>query len=180
MMRYSAVPQRENRTKVLQIITSVLRTVSSDLSCGTTLGWYKTDKKRSEIIQDDTGRESLIKEALLHFKAQGHDFAQYDNDNDGFIDYFMVLWAGPDNGWANFWWGYQTGFSDPGFRIDGKALQAYSWQWECRPVGSKFNTRVVIHETGHALGLPDLYDYDESTGPDGGSRWRRYDGCKPV
>ena len=139
-----------------------------DLSCGTTLGWYKTDKKRSEIIQDDNGRESLIKEALLHFKAEGHDFAQYDNDNDGFIDYFMVLWAGPDNGWANFWWGYQTEFSEPGFTLDGKSLKAYSWQWECRPVGSKFNTRVVIHETGHALGLPDLYDYDESVGPDGG------------
>lgn len=139
-----------------------------DLSGGTTLGWYRTDKKRSEIVQDDNGRESLIKEALQHFKTQGHDFAQYDNDNDGFIDYFMVLWAGPDTGWSNFWWGYQTEFSDIGFRLDGKALKAYSWQWECRPVGSKFNTRVVIHETGHALGLPDLYDYDEAVGPGGG------------
>lgn len=139
-----------------------------DLSGGTTLGWYKTDKKRSEIIQDTNGRESLIKEALNHFNAIGHDFKQYDNDNDGIIDYFMVFWTGPDNGWSNFWWGYQTDFTDPNFTLGGVKLGKYSWQWESNPVGSVFNPVVVIHETGHALGLPDLYDYDDVKGPAGG------------
>lgn len=73
-----------------------------DLSGGTTLGWYKTNQQRSDIEQDYNGRDSLIKEALLHFKAQGHNFAQYDNDNDGIIDYFMVFWTGPDTGWGTF------------------------------------------------------------------------------
>lgn len=139
-----------------------------DLSEGTALGWYKASKKRSDIAQTDAGREGLIKEALKHFNDSGHDFRQYDNNGDGVIDYFLVFWTGPDNGWANFWWGYQTTFSDSSFKLDGVSLGKYSWQWESRPVGSAFNPQVSIHETGHALGLPDLYDYDGSVGPDGG------------
>jgi M6 family metalloprotease-like protein len=139
-----------------------------NLSGGATLGWYKSNKKRSDIVKDDNGRDSLIKEALLHFKTQGHNFAQYDNDNDGVIDYFMVFWTGPDTGWATFWWGYQPNFSDPSFKLDGKSLGKYSWQWESNPVGTAFTPRVAIHETGHALGLPDLYDYKGNVGPNGG------------
>jgi M6 family metalloprotease-like protein len=139
-----------------------------DLSSGTTLGWYKSSKNRSDIKMDDNGRDSLIKEALLHFEAQGHDFKQYDNDGDGIIDYFMVFWTGPNTGWGTFWWGYQPDFSDSSFKLDGKGLGKYSWQWESKIVGAAFHPQVAIHETGHALGLPDLYDYDGETGPDGG------------
>ncbi len=139
-----------------------------DLSSGTTLGWYKTSYNRSGVITTHTGREKLLREVLDHFNAQGHDFTQYDNNNDGAIDYFIVIWTGPDTGWSTFWWGYQTFFSDPTYRLDGKRLGKYSWQWEARPVGSNFTPIVVIHETGHALGLPDYYDYDPGTGPKGG------------
>jgi M6 family metalloprotease-like protein len=135
---------------------------------GTTLGWYRAGARRADVAQTTAGREGLIKEALQHFNAAGHNFSQYDNDHNGVIDYFMVFWSGPDNGWANFWWGYQTSFNDTSFRLDGVGLRDYSWQWEGRPVGSAFSPMVPIHETGHALGLPDLYDYDGSVGPTGG------------
>jgi M6 family metalloprotease-like protein len=139
-----------------------------DLSSGTTLGWYKTSYNRSSVSTTRTGREKLLKEVLDHFNDQGHDFAQYDNNNDGVIDYFVVIWTGPDTGWSTFWWGYQTVFSDTSYQLDGKRLGKYSWQWEARPVGGNFTPIVVIHETGHALGLPDYYDYDPGTGPRGG------------
>jgi M6 family metalloprotease-like protein len=139
-----------------------------DLSNGNTLGWYQTSYDRSGVTQNYLGREALLREVLDHYEAQGHDFSQYDNDGDGTIDYFIVIWTGPDTGWGNFWWGYQTRFSDTTYTLDGVHLGKYSWQWEGRPVGSIFTPLVVIHETGHALGIPDYYDYDDSVGPDGG------------
>ena len=135
---------------------------------GNVLGWYTTSYPRS-TVDNAWARDNLIKEALDFYESQGHDFAQYDNDGDGTIDYFIVIWTGPHGAWASFWWGYQEYFSDSGYTLDGKKLTKYSWQWESLGYpGGIFTPLVVIHETGHALGLPDYYDYDDSIGPRGG------------
>jgi M6 family metalloprotease-like protein len=136
---------------------------------GNVLGWYQTPYARSTVTETDAGRQNLIKEALSFYEAQGHDFSQYDNDGDGAIDYFCVFWTGPRGEWASFWWGYYTGFSDSTFRLDGKRLTNYSWQWELSnyPNGT-FGPSTIIHETGHGLGVPDYYDYDDAIGPRGG------------
>ncbi len=137
---------------------------------GNVLGWYTPAFTRASMPQTTEARENLIKEALTYFHDRGHNFAQYDNDNNGGIDYFIVIWTGPNNGWANFWWGYQTAFSDANFALDGKSFRntRYSWQWEARNWPGAYDQVVVMHETGHALGLPDYYDYDDTVGPRGG------------
>ncbi|WP_417910304.1 M6 family metalloprotease domain-containing protein [Candidatus Electronema sp. PJ] len=135
---------------------------------GATLGWYNAGN-RSDVAETDAGREALIMSAINSFDAGGHDFSQYDNDNDGDIDYFAVIWTGPYGAWASFWWGYQTHFGDTSYTIDEKNLSKYSWQWESDNYPSDiFSPYTLIHETGHALGLPDYYDYDDTVGPDGG------------
>jgi M6 family metalloprotease-like protein len=141
---------------------------------GNVLGWYQAPYARSTVAPldseyDSQALEKLIKEALNYYEAQGHDFSQYDNDGDGAVDYFCVFWTGPRGDWATFWWGYYTWFSDSAYRLDGKRLTNYSWQWELPnyPSGT-FGPSVIIHETGHALGVPDYYDYDDAIGPRGG------------
>lgn len=134
---------------------------------GDVFPWYKAKYNRSSY----SGAGSIIKEALENWKNSA-DFTKYDNNNDGKIDYFAVLWTGPDTGKGSLWWGWcdmsQNTFGSDSYTIDGKKLGIFSWQWESRPFGTEFDPIVIMHETGHGLGLPDYYDYNDAIGPRGG------------
>ncbi len=138
-------------------------------SGGTTLGWYRAGYNRSTVPQTTAGREALIKEALEYFD-DSVDFSQFNNDTtDSKIESFIVIWTGPNNGWSNFWWAYQTGWIDSTYTIDGMKLGKYIWQWAGDyGTAGPFEPYVAIHEMGHVLGLPDYYDYDSAVGPKGG------------
>ena len=140
---------------------------------GTVLGWYRARYERAyyETLDYPSGNEALMMEALEYYDDQGHDFTQYDNDDDGRLDAIFIKWTGPDNGWANFWWAYQgSWWMNTDYRIDGKALGRFVWSWIENPNWGDtiYRPRVDIHETGHLLGLPDYYDYDDTVGPRNG------------
>lgn len=141
---------------------------------GEVLGWYRAKQSRSYYagLGEGDGQEALIREAIRHYDRLGHNFSQYDNDGDGKIDSLFIKWTGPDEGWSSFWWAYQTSwYASPDLSVDGKRVGSYVWSWIANPDydgETRYKPRVDIHETGHLLGLPDYYDYDDTIGPDGG------------
>jgi M6 family metalloprotease-like protein len=138
-----------------------------DLHHGVALGWWTAPYDRSALggatpAEREAAREKVVRDAIAYFDAvEGVDFTQFDNDGDGAIDYVMVVWSGAVGGdlWIPTYWAWQD--LDPTFRPDGMRIAGYSWQQE----GA---TSVAAHETGHALGLPDLYDKNATYGPGGG------------
>jgi M6 family metalloprotease-like protein len=139
-------------------------------------------QKRSQI--DNQALFDLIREAL-ELIDEDTDFSRYDNDHDGDIDLVTVMYAGPDTGWGGFWWAYRWQFfiSDAfSAKFDNKRLNQFVFQFVDQRPEQDFDPTTLIHETGHALGLPDYYDYCSSRrfeaghcspavtnpGPDGG------------
>jgi M6 family metalloprotease-like protein len=91
------------------------------------------------------------------------DFTQYDNNNDGEVDFVFVIYAGygeADGGASTTIWPHSWQLSAAGTRceVDGKTVDLYACGNEL-DYYSKMHTGIgtFCHEFSHVLGLPDLY-----------------------
>ena len=99
------------------------------------------------------------------------DFTQYDNDNDGYVDFVFVIYAGfgeADGGGvdANTIWPHSWNiFTGGGIKcqLDGKIVDLYACGNEL-DYHSKQHTGIgtFTHEFSHVLGLPDIYETGEN------------------
>ena len=114
---------------------------------------------------NDSHPEHMINEACKLADTEcGIDFTQYDNDEDGYVDFVFVIYAGygeADGGASNTIWPHAWNlYSAAGIKcqVDGKTVDLYACGNEL-DFFSKKHTGIgtFCHEFSHVLGLPDLY-----------------------
>ena len=120
---------------------------------------------------NDSHPEHMINEACKLADSEcGIDFTQYDNDEDGYVDFVFVIYAGygeADGGASNTIWPHAWNlYSAAGIKcqVDGKTVDLYACGNEL-DFFSKKHTGIgtFCHEFSHVLGLPDLYVTNTAT-----------------
>lgn len=103
------------------------------------------------------------------------DFADFDNDGDGYVDVVVIIHAGrgeESGASTDTIWSHRWSLSDAGVgtvSYDGKTIDDYSIQPEYVFSVGDSTIGVFAHEFGHVLGLPDLYDTTYTT--EGVGKW---------
>jgi len=137
---------------------------------GTVVGWYRMPETYAYYVDGQKGfgyypqnAQKLAEDAILAADPDVN-FADYDNDNDGWLDGVFIVHAGE---------GYETSGSYyqihshmwvlyEDLLLDGVNISAYTMEPE-EANGELTTMGVFAHEYGHFIGLPDLYDIDQSS-----------------
>ena len=117
----------------------------------------------------DVHVDEMVEETLEALDDRGFDFSTVDYDSDGWIDNLTIIHAGRGQEYLgnddNYIWSHY-GWLDSPVTYDGVSIERYHTEpaqrgsdsdpssWGITRIG------VICHESGHFLGLPDLYDYD--------------------
>jgi M6 family metalloprotease-like protein len=129
-------------------------TVSKDMSY-----YGKNDSYGNDMYPDKMISEAC-KLADTEFDV---DFTQYDNNNDGQVDFVFVIYAGygeADGGASTTIWPHAWNLLAAGTqcKVDGKTVDLYACGNELDNFSKKHTgIGTFCHEFSHVLGLPDLY-----------------------
>jgi len=93
------------------------------------------------------------------------DFSEYDGNGDSYVDILVIVHSGTggeSSGDANDIWSHKWGIW-PMKSADGVNIYEYCIVPELWFTAGDITCGVYCHEIGHILGLPDLYDTDNSS-----------------
>lgn len=150
----------------------------------TVMGWYTAKRNRVEYGKSDnsgannssymTNVRELVGQAVDSAKAEGVDFSDYDNNKDGELDGLVIFHSGlgAEQGKNGYIWSHRSSLWGGTSRTyDGVNISNYCINPSKRDFGGITQVRigVVTHEFGHILGLPDLYDTDQTS--EGAGNW---------
>ena len=114
---------------------------------------------------NDVHPELMVVDACKLIDSQVN-FADYDNDNDGYCDNVYVIYAGygenasgtKDSVWPHSW--EISAAQTEEFKLDGVVINHYACSSEMLDSATKTPDGIgtFVHEFSHVMGLPDLYD----------------------
>ena len=122
-------------------------------------GWLPMPQSRAFYKAD---LEAMLLDAVAA-ADNAVDFSQYDKDTDGFVDYLIVVHTGTGSEWTDDPNDIpsQTVEVSPPVVVDGVSIDTFvtvpEYLFLPLPDGEA-TIGVYVHEFGHLLGLPDLYD----------------------
>jgi immune inhibitor A len=137
-------------------------------------GWFRLPQTYAYYVGSNTGLGSYptnaqrMTEDAIELADGTVDFSKYDNDDDGTVDFLLVVHAGSGaefEGDESQIWSHQWSVFAQKIK-DGKRLSRYCTQPEYWVQSYDMTIGVYVHELGHLLfNLPDLYDiYSTSKG----------------
>ena len=152
---------------------------------GTADGWYQSPYTMAQAV--DNVKQYVAEIAEL--ADPDFDYTQFDNDgpdnipnsgdDDGYVDGIIVVYSGCGAEWYpgndNIWphksslGSYEYETDDLGANGSNVIVKSYAVNPELAGGGDCYTNTirpigVYAHEFGHILGLPDLYDRDNSNG----------------
>lgn len=155
------------------------------------VGPVTVSKNQSYYGSNDTSGNDLYPATMVceacKLANQYVNYADYDWDNDGYVDQVYVVYAGKgeaDGGatttiWPHAWTlssGAHYGDGDGVLTLDGKKIDSYACGGEKNgQTGETAGIGTMCHEFSHCLGYPDFYDTDYSGGQ-GMGYWDLMDG----
>lgn len=116
------------------------------------------------MFGDDVRPQDMIRDAVKAIDKEV-DFRDYDLDGDKKIDNIFVIFAGvgeAQGGGANAVWPHQgTMTYNASNYADGVRMHRYACTSELSAQDHTDGVGTFIHEFGHVLGLPDLYNTED-------------------
>lgn len=144
------------------------------------VGPVTLSKDRAYYGSEANGREKVDEMAeeacILADNGYEIDFSEYDSNNDGFVDFIYIIYAGhgqAQGGPEESVWPQSSSLEYSCWKtFDGMYLGKYSCSCELRGAdGNEIDgIGTFCHEFSHILGLPDIYDPVYS-GFDGLGHW---------
>jgi len=137
-----------------------------------------------EDSEDKYATDAVIEACILANQQYSNlNFADYDWNNDGYVDFVYVIYAGKgaaDGGGLNTIWPHNYSvqavlyynernhqyncysvYTKNDTKLDGKYLDNYAMSQEIDgQTGNRAGNGTFCHEFGHVIGLPDFYDTD--------------------
>lgn len=123
---------------------------------------------------DSLAADAVVEACILANQQYDINFADYDSDKDGKIDFVYVIYAGKgqaDGGDANTIWPHNWDVNSARHYknctypqnecyVDGKLIHTYAVSAELEGTGEMSGIGTLCHEFSHVMGLPDWYDTD--------------------
>ena len=118
----------------------------------------------------DKNYSTFYRESITKALAQQGDWTPFDNNGDGKVDLCIFLFAGLGQNYTSNYGDKHTLWPQEiptSYSIGGITISGCSSSCELRPTAASGGVitqtqpdgvGVVIHELGHAIGLPDFYD----------------------